>query len=99
MDASGDAKLLADKIVSFDAVPKKLWIRFPDEAAYMSAKESLKQKLAQEELSDEGSDNVIIYCTNEKKMDKWGIEERTKVTPRMLEDLKMMYGDANVEVT
>ena len=35
----------------------------------------------------------------EKKMDKWGIEERTKVTPRMLEDLKMMYGDANVEVT
>ncbi len=99
VDASGDAKLLADKIVSFDAVPKKLWIRFPDEAAYMSAKESLKQKLAQEELSDEGSDNVIIYCTNEKKMDKWGIEERTKVTPRMLEDLKMMYGDANVEVT
>ena len=88
VDASGDAKLLADTIVSFDAVPKKLWIRFPDEASYMSAKEALKQKLAQEVLSGEGSDNVVIYCNKEKKMDKWGMEERTKVTPQILEDLK-----------
>ncbi len=99
VDASGDAKLLADKIASFDAVPKKLWIRFPDEETYLSMKEALKQKLAQAELSGNGTDFVIIYCEAQKKMDKWGPEERTKVNARVLEELKMMLGEGNVEVT
>ena len=99
VDASGDAKLIADKIATFDSVPKKLWIRFPDEDKYLSMKEALKQKLAQVELSGDGTDFVIIYCEAQKKMDKWGPEERTKVNTRVLEELKMMLGEGNVEVT
>ncbi len=100
VDAStGEAKLLADKIASFADVPKKLWIRYADEASYNNGRETLKQKLAQEMLSPEGTDQVVVYCEAEKQMHNWSLDERTKVTARMLEELKIMLGAGNVEVT
>ena len=96
VDATADeAKLLADTIVSFDDVPRKLWIRFPDEEEYMKKKTSLETLLG----AEDGRDSVIIYCEKEKKKDKWPDTKKTRVTGSLLTSLKNEYGAKNIEMT
>ena len=50
------AKLICEKMFSFDEVPKKLWIKYPDMDAYEAANEDVMNILA----TSEGIDQVIL---------------------------------------
>ena len=90
-----NAKLVCERIVSFDEVPRKLWIRFADEAEYHRQEQGLLSML---EDSD-GHDKVIVYCTAQDKRRLLPDSRNIKITAELLAQLRSIYGDKNVETT
>ena len=55
-------KLVCDRVVSFDAVPREVWIQFADMESYRAAEEDLTRLLGQ----SAGKDQVVIYLKKER---------------------------------
>ena len=94
-NADENAKLICERVVSFDSIPRKLWIRFESEAAYKNQEASLAEKFKYLD----GIDQIIIYCTAENKRIPLPPSRNIKITPELLADLRAVYGDKNVETT
>lgn len=94
-NADENAKLICERVVSFDSIPRKLWIRFESEAAYKNQEASLAEKFKYLD----GIDQIIIYCTAENKRIPLPPSRNIKITPQLLADLRAAYGDKNVETT
>ena len=90
-----NGKLICEKVISFDSVPRKLWIRFESLAAYENVKLDLENKLK----NKPGKDSVIIYCTAEKR--RLGLDSDIKISvdSELIKDLRKQYGPKNVETT
>jgi DNA polymerase-3 subunit alpha len=60
-----DAKVICSRIIPFDSIPKKLWIRFATKEKYAESEEILKNLIA----DSDGKDIIVIYIdsTKEKK--------------------------------
>ncbi|MDE5932032.1 MAG: DNA polymerase III subunit alpha, partial [Lachnospiraceae bacterium] len=59
-----DAKLICEKITTFEEMPKKLWIKFPDKETFEEKEAELMASLR----DSEGSDRVVIYIESPKAM-------------------------------
>ena len=57
-------KVMCDKIIPFDSVPKRLWIKYKDEASYETGKDELFGILH----TSDGKDQVVIYLEDSKKI-------------------------------
>ncbi|MDO5402961.1 MAG: DNA polymerase III subunit alpha [Eubacteriales bacterium] len=90
-----NAKLICEKIVDFNNVPRKLWIRFADMEEYVSKQELLLNTIKE----SDGKDTVIIYCTKENKRLQLPASQSVKVTSEMLGELRSVFGEKNVETT
>ncbi len=90
-----NAKLVCEKIVPFDDVPRKLWIRFADEAEYHSKEQVMLSMLK----DSDGHDKVIVYCTAQNKRIQLPDSRNIKITAELLAQLRSIYGDKNVETT
>ncbi len=90
-----NGKLICEKIVSFDSVPRRLWIRFEDEVEY-SEKEDMMLSMLE---SSDGHDNVIVYCTAENKRIPLPASRNIKITAELLAQLRSVFGEKNVETT
>lgn len=88
------AKMICQKIVPFDEVPKQLWLQFTDREAYRSIEESLFALLGQYD----GQDTVIIYLSQERAKKQLPNSRMTKVCPELLEKLYQDMGHENVKV-
>ena len=90
-----DAKLICQSIVSFDEIPKKLWIQFQTKEDYLSVNDELMELLKE----SDGKDTVIIYIksTNEKKI----LPPNLSVLAErgLIETLSEKFGQENVKVT
>lgn len=89
-----DGKLICEKIVPFDAIPKKLWVKFPTRTAYEEKKQVLFDILKE----SEGNDSVVIYVENPKSMnplkDNWNVNAEEGLIGRLEEQ----FGRENVKV-
>lgn len=90
-----NAKLVCEKIISFDDVPRKLWIRFADEAEYHRQEQGMLSMLEH----FDGHDKIVIYCTSENKRILLPDSRNIKITAELLAQLRSVYGDKNVETT
>ena len=61
-DDEKDGKLICESIVSFEQIPKKLWIKFATKETYVEKEERLMELLSE----SEGNDGVVIYIENPK---------------------------------
>lgn len=57
LDEGKDAKLICESITPFDQVPRKLWLRFRDDASYLARQKELMQIIEE----NGGRDQVILY--------------------------------------
>lgn len=94
-NADENAKLICETVVSFDSIPRKLWLRFQDEPAYQAQQERMLQMLAH----SDGQDQVIVYCTRENKRIPLPQSRTVKVTSELLAELRSVFGEKNVETT
>ncbi len=79
-----DAKLICEKLTTFEEMPKKLWIKFPD-------KETFEQKEA-------GGDSVVIYIESPKAMKTLPPNQNVNADNELIERLESLYGKENIRV-
>ncbi len=90
-----DAKLIAGKILTFDEMPKTVWIRFPDRGSYDAKAEVLDRLIA----GSDGGDEVAIYLKDSKQVKKLGRSQTIRADKDMLSILAEEFGKENVQLS
>ena len=88
------SKLICEKIVSFDQVPRELWIQFVDRKQYEQEVAELYDTLRQ----SDGSDHVVVYLRAEKQMKHLPASRSVEIEDNLLGILREKYGAENVKV-
>ena len=88
------AKLIAEKIIPFDKVPKEVWLQYPDKNSFIGQQEALYKTLA----GHSGNDRVIIFCKVEKAIKKLPVSWNIKAEKEILDQLGTVLGKENVKV-
>ena len=94
LEEDKDGKLICERITPFALVPRKLWIKFPDKAAYEKQKEGLFEVLK----TSEGHDSVVIYVENPKAMNPLPPNWNVHAEEGLVGQLQALYGEENVKV-
>ncbi|RKM55190.1 DNA polymerase III subunit alpha [Butyrivibrio sp. X503] len=89
-----DAKLIASKITLFDEMPRTLWIRFDNMAAYEQGMPVLNELIK----GNEGRDEIAIYLKDTKQIKKLGRGYNIKADDILLPKLSDAFGKENVQV-
>ena len=89
-----DAKLICQKIIPFDAVPKELWVRFDELTQFKKAEQELYSLLE----AYEGNDSVIIYCEKEKIMKRLPKNRDVKLDKELVSKLRQVYSENNIVI-
>ncbi len=88
------AKLICQKIVPFDELPKQLWIQCQTKEEYLEKEAELFGILGEYD----GQDTVIIYLSQDRAKKQLPNSRMTKVCPKLLEKLYEKFGTDNVKV-
>ena len=94
LEEEKDGKLVCEQIMTFEQVPKKLWIKFPTREDYEKRKEALFDILREVD----GKDSVVIYVENPKSINplpaNWNVAAETALVGR----LEAAFGEGNIKV-
>jgi DNA polymerase-3 subunit alpha len=90
-----DGKLICEKITSFDQVPRKIWIRFPDKEAYAEGERQLLDAISY----SEGHDRVGIFIDNPKSAKELPPNQNVHIDDALVDKLSQIYGQERVKVT
>ena len=89
-----DAKVICEKVVSFEQYPRKIWIKFADRAACEALEERLEALFA----PSDGIDEIVYYLEAEKQMKTLAKNKTVKADAVLLDAIKALVGEANVKV-
>ncbi|MCM1175870.1 MAG: DNA polymerase III subunit alpha [Blautia sp.] len=89
-----DAKLICEKMTTFEEMPKKLWIKFPDKEAFEKKEAELMASLR----DSEGGDRVVIYIENPKAMKTLPPNQNVNADSGLIDRLETLYGKENIRV-
>ncbi len=90
-----DGKLICEKMVGFDEIPKKIWIRFPDLETYMQQEKILYGTIAEYE----GKDRVTVYLNSTKQIKELPPNRNVCASEALIGKLKELFGKDSVKVT
>lgn len=88
------AKLICQKIVPFDEIPKQLWVQFHTKDEYRQKEERLFEILA----GYDGQDTVIIYLAKDRAKKQLPNSRMTGVCPELIQKLYDEFGNENVKI-
>ncbi len=88
------AKMICQKIVPFDELPKQLWIQCRTKEEYLEKENQLFGILGEYD----GQDTVIIYLSQDRAKKQLPNSRMTKVCPELLKKLYEIFGEDNVKV-
>ena len=90
----GASKLICETIIPFEDVPCELWVQFADIPSYQAEEAHLFEMLK----DSEGTDRVVIYCTNEKAVKRLPANRNIRVDSELLDALHRYFGKERVKV-
>ena len=90
-----DAKLICQNIMTFDEVPKKLWIQFETKEDYLKSDSELMEMIRE----SDGNDRVIIYIKGTKEKKVLPPNLSVLAGKELVEMLSEKFGEENVKVT
>lgn len=88
------AKVILQKIISFEQVPKQLWIQMEDKAQYEKEVLELEDILA----NHPGQAELVIYCKKEKMRKSYGEGRKIACDENVCQLLASKYQTENVKV-
>ena len=94
LEEDKNGKLICEKIVTFDEIGKKLWVRFENMEQYVGAEKELLAAL----VDSEGRDQVVIYVAEGKRRKTLPPEYNVKVEDSLLTRLYEKFGKNNIKV-
>ena len=89
-----DGKLVCEQIMSFDEIPRKLWIKFSAKEEFEAHKEELYDALRQ----SEGKDSVIIYVENPRSKYPLPANWNVDAGEELIAHLGELYGAENIRL-
>ena len=89
-----DAKLICEKITTFEEMPKKLWIKFPNKETFEEKEAELMASLR----DSEGVDSVVIYIESPKAMKTLPPNQNVNADSGLIDRLESLYGKENIRV-
>lgn len=87
-------KLICERIIPFEGIPKQLWLQFKDKDAYFSREAEIMDCL---KLS-EGSDTVVVYLAAEKAKKVLPANWSVNSNQELITGLAEIIGENNVRV-
>lgn len=90
-----DAKLICEKIIPFEQLQKKIWIKFADQETYKQQESLLFSAIAE----SEGKDGVVIYIQNPKSMKELPANRNIEADEQLMQELYRLFGEENVKIT
>lgn len=88
------AKLICQKIVPFDDVPKQLWVQCQTKTEYREKESTLFDILGKYD----GQHTVLIYLAKERAKKQLPNSRMTNVCPELLQELYQLFGKENIKV-
>ena len=95
LEEEKDGKLICESIMSFDEVPKKLWIKFKTKGEFLDKNDELMSMLH----TSDGRDMVIIIIEETKEMKKLPPNMSVLAESELITALSEKFGQENVKVT
>lgn len=89
-----NGKVVCEKVYSFDAAKRELWIQFADKDAFEKEEQELYQMLA----DSDGNDKVVIYISAEKAMKRLPDSRNICINTEVVNSLTKKFGENNVKV-
>ncbi|NNJ32189.1 DNA polymerase III subunit alpha [Lacrimispora defluvii] len=87
-------KLICERVIPFSAVPKELWLKFPDKDTYVESEREILELLRE----SEGSDSVIIYLERERAKKVLPANWNVNASDGLLDILTKKLGEINVRL-
>ena len=94
VDEEQGGKVVCERIVPFDEVPRELWIQFPTKERYMEQEPMLLELLK----DSDGQDEVVIYVAEIKAIKRLGKHMTIDIDDALLERLYSVFEEKNVKV-
>ncbi len=94
LEEDKDGKLICERIISFDEIPRKLWIKFRTKEEYEKASDELLSLLA----DSDGNDSVVIYIEALRAMKKLPPARNVSADEELSRRLAAKYGDDNIKI-
>ncbi|MBR0398192.1 MAG: DNA polymerase III subunit alpha [Eubacterium sp.] len=88
------SKVILERVIPFDDIPRQLWIQFENHAAYADKQRILSDFLR--EYPEDGKDELIVYLRDEKQMKT--AAGRVQITDTMMSKLIEIFGELNVKL-
>lgn len=89
-----DAKLICDRIIPFDSIPRKLWIKFATKEDYEKREKELINAIA----DSDGKDIIVIYVEATKEMKNLPRSQSVKADEKLMYKLTDLFGKDNVKL-
>ena len=90
-----DAKVIANRILMFDEVPKTVWIQIPDMATFEAKEQTILELIS----GSKGSDSVVVYIKETKQMKKYPTKYLVRANETFLNKLEEEFGKDNIRTT
>ncbi|WP_313582328.1 DNA polymerase III subunit alpha [Lacrimispora sp.] len=87
-------KLICERVTPFSALPKELWLKFPDKESYMVIEREILNDLKE----SEGDDSVIIYLEKERARKVLPANRNVNAGDGLLDALVKKLGEKNVKL-
>ncbi|WP_349943989.1 DNA polymerase III subunit alpha [Lacrimispora sp. BS-2] len=87
-------KLICERVTTFAALPKELWLKFPDKESYMAVEREILNDLKE----SEGDDSVIIYLEKERARKVLPANRNVNAADGLLDALIKKLGEKNVKL-
>lgn len=87
-------KLICERAVPFDRIPRELWLKFADKDAYLG----LEQEIMEDLKLSEGRDQVIIYLEAERAKKVLPANWNVQIDQELLTKLTNKLSEKNVKV-
>lgn len=94
-NADEKGKVICEKAVLFEDIPRRCWIRFGSVEKYKEAESRLLEIIRE----SDGIDQVIIFCEQERTKKALPASMNIKADELMIEALRKEFGEKNVELT
>lgn len=89
-----DSKVICEKVIPFEQIPKELWLQFSTKEDYLRQEEDILKLLKHVE----GPDHIVIYVANPKAVKRLPSNQNIQITREILEKLYEKIGQSNVKV-
>lgn len=89
-----DAKLICEKVMGFDEIPKELWIKFNTKEEFAQNEQKLYQML----MDSDGEDTVVIYVANPKSVKRLPANRNVHADKALAEKLYAVFGEECIKI-